>query len=207
MSKRIVIHGRDGYVDHFGRTLEFFRKERGTEAGSSVPTTTYADVMQTALWWNKETERHFERRSHGHPYDDRWAQAMAKVRRDSQGNDPNALYPDNAWFWSAVRQQAVHLENERVMPTKMELILESIQEAVDDRIDDVQDLVTGAADAAGAVVSGVGKAADAVAETGASLWAAVKVVAVVGVVGIGAALIVPPIVRAARARDREEDQP
>ena len=202
MSNNVASAGVDGYIDVFGNMLKIYRKERGNvvhPSGSHVPQTTYGDVRQTTLWWHKEYLSHLRRRRHSHPTDALWQAAIARITNDMQGADPKALYPDNKWFWfTPIKKLARHLEEERATPTRLELIIESIDEAVDDRIDDVASVLDSAGDAAGAVASTVEDAVDAVVETGEKVWSGVKIAAIVGVSLIGAAIVLPPIVRAFR---------
>lgn len=197
-----VIQGRDGYVDHFGQLLRFYREMRGKTVdatGSIIPLTTHDDVKQTAMWWYDEYLRHNRRRSHDHPVHAEWTAAVNRIRDETKGADPKAVYPNNKWFWfSAIKNLALHLESERTTPTQMELIIESVQEAVDDRIDDVKTVLDTAGNAAGAVASTVKDAADAVTHTGERLWSGLKIAAIVGAGLLGAAIVVPPIIRAFR---------
>ena len=195
MSKKVATTWWSRNVDQVGVFLRKYRKVRG-----NVPQTTYDDVDQQLRYWNREYRRsRFSRPFHTHPIHRVFDDAFAKINQQMKTADRDAVYPENAWFWFDVIQKlALHLDELNSTPTKTEMLMESIQEAIDDRIEDAGELFDSAGSAAGKVASMASDAVDAVAETGERIWSGVKTIAFIGLGLVGAAIIVPPVIRAMR---------
>lgn len=208
MAKRLSIKDYTRFVDHMGEFLRVYKTERGQEVdetGSRIPKTTYDDVDQLVTWWQTEYERSCKGK-HDHPIHPIFEGAVTKVRTQMKGANRSALYPENKWLWfSVLMKLALHLDelHSNVTPSKTDLILESLQEAIDDRIDDVSDLMDRAGSAASSVASFAGNAVSAVGKAGDQLWSNVKLVTYVGLGVIGTAIVLPPVIRAARSKPTE----
>ena len=100
----------------------------------------------------------------------------------------------------AMHLDALHTD---IRPSKTELILESIQEAIDDRIEDVSDLMGKAGNAASSVATFADDAVSAVGKAGDKLWSNIKIVTYVGLGVIGTAIVLPPVIRAVRSKPTE----
>jgi hypothetical protein len=211
MAKRLSIKDYTRFVDHWGEFLRVYRQERGQvidETKSRIPKTTYDDVNQQVTWWQTEYQRSCKGK-HDHPIHPIFEGAVAKVRAQMQDAKPSALYPENKWLWFSVLMKfAIHLDelHTNITPSKTDLILESIQEAIDDRIEDVSDLVDRAGSAASDVASFAGNAVNAVGKAGESLWSSVKIVTYVGLGVIGTAIVVPPVIRAVRSKPTQSTE-
>ena len=204
MAETINIPAHDDHVDTLSATRKAAAKIRGTSKskdGYSVPKTTYDDVWQLAKWWHGEIIRAIKAR----PLDDdpareAWIKAYNRVRAEAEEPaDPDAVYPANHWFWNrALLKLAIYLQSQKGKPTAMSLFIDSLEETVDDRITDVRDVIQGAGEVAGDAISAVSRAAEAVSEVGERTWSGIKTAAIIGGGLIGAAIIVPPIIRAIR---------
>ena len=203
MSQKVIIKSQADYLDHMAALLLFYKRERGvveTASNSRVPRTTYHDVQQLTDWWNREDRRVCVNGSnHSHQTHQLWEDAVIQIERDMQGADLDTEYPDNEWFWFRVLMRlADHMEDLRTTPSDTELILESITEAIDDRVNDVKRLVGRAGNVAESAISTAGRAVDSVVETGERMWSGVKIAAYVGLGVVGVAIVAPPIIRAMR---------
>lgn len=203
MSKHVNIAAADNYVDHRTALLRFYRKERGetkTEDGYRIPLTTHHDVDQLVTWWNREYIKALANSPwHRDPAQQIWEDAKSKIASDAKEAKPDAVYPDNAWFWNnALLKFAIYLQGAKTRPSSTDLLIESFQESIGDRIDDVGDIVVGVGKKVGDVVDVVGDAAGAVVDAGQSAWTGLKIAAIVGVSVAGAAIVLPPVIRAFR---------
>jgi hypothetical protein len=210
MSQKVIIKSQADYLDHMAALLRFYKKERGmveTESKSKVPRTTYHDVQQLTGWWKREFQRVCVNGSkHSHPTHRLWEDAVIQIERDMQGADLDTEYPDNEWFWFRVLMRlADHMEDLRTTPSNTELILDSITEAIDDRISDAKRLFGAAGDAAESAISTAGRAVESVMETGERMWSGMKTAAYVGLGVVGVAIVAPPIIRAMRSGNRQDN--
>lgn len=204
MAETIEIKDHSDHVETLSATrgnAGAIRGTRKTQDGYIVPETTFNDVWQLARWWHGEIIRAIEAR----PLDDdparqAWFKAFKRIRDETNGAaDRDAVYPANHWFWNrALLKLAIYLQSQKSKPSAMSIFIDSVEEAVDDRVKDVHDVIQGASDAASEVISTVTKAAEAVSEVGERTWSGIKTAAIVGGGLVGAAIIVPPIIRAIR---------
>jgi len=101
-----------------------------------------------------------------------------------RGADPAAIFSENEWFWKeATYRAASYLDALAFVPTHFELITESVTETIKEHKERIKD----ALDKTDDLLSMVKK--------GALILAGV----------IGAAIVIPPVIRAFRDPDRRRD--
>ena len=210
MSKQFTVKAHKNHVDHRTALLRFYRKQRGqrkTRKGYWVPRTLYRDIEQLLKWWDAEYRRARKRKPWHTDADQKlWELARQKLLRDLEGADLDAVYPDNAWFWNhALLKLAIYLEVLKTSPSPTQLLIDSVKETITERVQDAQNFIDNAGDAVENIADAAAKAADAVVDAGERAWSGIKIAAVVGGCAIGAAIVVPPVVRA--FRKKPENQP
>lgn len=189
MNELIKIRSQRDHVIQWTKLKRLYVSKRGSDPGKNrkqIPRTTNADIAELTTWWHKEFVRGVGRNPRGNKADQqRWVAAKKKIERDLEDTDPAALYPHNEWFWQeATARVSIFLEAAKAVPTAAELLFESFEESIDDRIDDAKDLAAKATD----TITEAGKGALSVLKTGALITAGV----------VGAAIVVPPVIRAIR---------
>ena len=189
-------------MHHRTGLLRFYRKERGedkTPDGYRVPRTSNRDVEQLTKWWDAEYRRARKAKPwHKDPDQRLWEQARTKIAQMLAGADPDAPFKDNAWFWNkAMLKLAIYLEVVKTSPSPTQLLIESFKETIVDRVDDARDLI----DNAGKVV---GDITDTINEAGEQAISGIKFAAIVGGSVLGAAIVLPPVVRAMRKKPENQ---
>jgi hypothetical protein len=203
MAEKITIKAHENHVMHRIALLKRYRVERGevkTANGYMIPKTLHQDIEQLMKWWNLEyRQARVLRPFHRDPAQPIWEKARAEIRRDLEGADPDAVYPRNEWFWNdAILKLAIYLESQKNPPSDTDLLIDSFKETIEERIDDAESLIEGVGDAASTVVDVASRAAGAVTEAGGRVWSGLKLAAIIGGSLVGAAIVVPPIIRAFR---------
>ena len=147
--------------------------------GGAVPRTTHADILQLTTSWTRELGKveprdEFETTEH-----DRWKTCAAEVARQYDRTKSNEVYPGNERFWQECsRRVAIYLQARKVVPSRWQLFTEAVTEAIAD------------------VPEVVSRASKAAAEAAAGLLAdPARFAAVL----LGAAVLLPPVIRAWRA--------
>ena len=186
--EQIVISAKGDHILQWIALKEAYVAKRNSDPGrfgKAIPRTTNRDVMELARWWHNE----FQRALLQNPFlDDRdkasrkqWEMDKKKIDGQLASADPAALYPENEWFWQSASFGAAHyLEGRKAVPSKTELMLEAVKETIQDRVEDVRKV--------GAAATGLGERVFSVLKTGALIVGGV----------VGAAIILPPVIRAFR---------
>jgi hypothetical protein len=203
MAVKKIIRTHEDHVMHRVSLLRFYRKERGTfrnKTGNRVPKTTNRDVAQLTKWWDEEFKRS---RANAGWYKTTnktiWKEARIKIANDLKRAEPDAEYKDNDWFWyHAMIKLAILLSVAKSRPSPTELFVEALKETVDERIEDADRIIDGASDAVNKAASAAGKAVETVTEAGERAWSGLKIAGIVGAGLLGAAFVLPPIIRAFR---------
>ncbi len=203
MSSKITIKAQKDHVLHRTALLRFFGKERGefkNPAGYRTPLTTYADIREISGYWDGEYQRARKSKPwHKDPAQKLWENAKSKIARELRDADETKTYPYNDWFWNHVLLKlSIYLEVAKTTPSPTDLLIESFQETIGDRIKDASEFIHDAGNLAGDVGKVAKDAADAIAEAGERAWSGIKIAAIVGGSLLGAAIVVPPVVRAIR---------
>lgn len=190
MTETITLKAKTDHIQQLVELLQLFTAKRGSDAGhnnKAVPRTTYGDVVVLAKWWDNEFKRALLRLGLAGSNDKskasrkEWMNTKKLIDEQAEDADPNALYPDNQWFWQqATKRLAIYLESLKVVPTDTELMLEAIGETLAEHAQAAKDLAKDAADAAGSPLA----------------W--LKTAAYIAGGVAGAALLLPPIIRAFR---------
>lgn len=195
--QKVEIKGHANHVDSWSAQLKTFKNAYGvskSKDGYMAAKTTNENVRQLAKWWQKEYWRGGNFWG-THQWDDQFEQIM----EETDDADPNELYKNNHWFWHiALRELAIYLESQKSKPSSMDLWIESLEETIDERIGDAHRFIKGASEAASDTIEGIGKAAGVVTDMGDAVWSGLKTVAIVGGSLVGAAIILPPVIRAMR---------
>ena len=201
MTRQVIIKPHKDHVHHRTALLRLYRKERGedkTPDGYRVPRTLNRDIAQLTRWWHAEYRRARSQKPWHRDSDQRlWEQAKARIDRSLQNADPEAIYADNTWFWNkALLKLAIYLEVLKTTPSPTQLFIESLKETITDRISDTGKLIDNAGEA-------VGGLADTLSDTSERVLSGLKVAAIVGTSLIGAAIVLPPVIRAVRAKPEQ----
>ena len=203
MIRKVLLKAHKDHVHHRTGLMRFYRKERGedkTPDGYQIPRTLNRDVAQLTKWWDAEYRRARKEKPWHRDSDQRlWEQARQKIARLLDGADPDALFRENPWFWNkAILKLAIYLEVLKTSPSPTQLLIESFKETITDRVDDARELIDGA----GRVVDDI---ADTITEAGERAMSGIKLAVIVGGSVLGAAIVLPPVVRA--IRKKPENQP
>lgn len=160
---------------------EAYLELRGSTAGKhgkAIPKTTHADVMQIATAWTAELKKVSPRADYERSEHERWKACAAKVAALYDKPNPNAEYADNEHFWQeCTKRLSIYLQARKVVPSKWELAVESVVEAVAELPQVVGGAVKSTASAAAKVIKDPAKLA---------------------AVLLGAAILLPPVIRAFR---------
>jgi|GEM_PF-3491821 len=154
---------------------------RGATAGpnrTAIPKTSHADVLQLATLWTRELGKVTPRSPFEGTEHERWKACADQVEERGDKDKGSEVYPDNQRFWECTKRLAIYLQSRKVVPSRWQLVTESVTEAIAE------------------VPQVVGRASRAAAETAAGVLAdPARLAAVL----LGAAVLLPPIVRAWRA--------
>ena len=200
-TKKIEIKGHANHVEALKAQRNTFKEACGvtkSKDGHDVANTTNANTRQLANWWHKEywLAGNIWR---SEPEQKAWQKHYERIMADTAEADPDELYKDNHWFWNtALLKLAIYLQSKKSRPSSMDLLLESFDETIGERIDDAASFIKGAGEMASDAISAVSKAADAVSDVGDAAWSGLRTVAIVGGGLVGAAIILPPVIRAIR---------
>lgn len=160
---------------------ETYVKLRGFTVGKNrkaIPKTTHADVMQLATAWTNELKKVSPRADYERTEHELWKKCTEKVASLYDKDNPSAEYPDNEQFWQVCTSRlAIYLNARKVVPSKWELFVESVVEAVAE------------------VPATVGRATKATAGAAARV---IKDPAKLAALMLGAAILLPPVIRAFR---------
>ena len=158
------------------------------------------DILQMTEWWNTEYQKARKAKPWNvDPAQSQWEKAVERVERDTRGADPDAQYNDNHWFWNtALLKLAIYLQAEKSKPSPMSLFIEAFEETVDERVQDARTLIQDAGEVANDAITSVSKAAEAISSAGETAWSGLKTAAIIGGGLLGAAIVVPPLIRAMR---------
>lgn len=109
----------------------------------------------------------------------RWRDCADLVTKTADKAKANEVYPDNQRFWACTKRLAIYLQARKVVPSRWRLFTESLTEAIAE------------------VPQVVSRATRAAADTAAGLLAdPARLAAVL----LGAAVLLPPLIRAWRGR-------
>ena len=203
MARIIEIKSQDNHLDSLklqrSTHIEAYGSNKNA-AGHTAPRTPNASVKQLAGWWYKEyTKALLAKPWLRDPAQKTWEKDAQKVIKDTKDADPDAEYVDNHWFWNiALTKLAIFLESQKLKASPMHLFVEALGESASERIDDAREFIENASEVASDTISAVSKVANAVSDASEAAWSGVKTVAIVGGSLVGAAIILPPIIRAVR---------
>jgi hypothetical protein len=196
MNELIKLHAQTDHVIQWAKLKRLYKQKRGHDTGKNnkpIPRTTNGDIGKLTQWWHAEFMRGILRNPWASKPDaKRWIEDKNKIERDIKGADPAAVYRDNEWFWQeATRRISKHLESAKAVPSPTELLLDSFKETIADRAKDLSKGALGAVDA-------VSDAADAITDAGKRAVSMLKTGAIIAASVLGAAIVVPPVIRAMR---------
>ena len=145
------------------RFLKEKRRVKTSATGWTYPETTNADVRQLAEVWSRVHAKLWRADlARAQQHRDEWKEAMSRIEVATAGADPAATFVDNERFWLRwTKRQGIYLSAVRDMPTKWEMVVDSVKESVA-RLP--QNLAAGAeavADATAAVAQKAGEVATA----------------------------------------------
>ncbi len=192
MKQHLVLKAQGDHVLQWIALKRLYMAKRGSDPnrfGKAIPRTTNADIAEITQWWQKEFLYALVRDPFANDSDTasrkRWSVAKATIDKELDSADPNAVYARNPWFWDkATSGVALYLEARKAIPSDSELIVESLKETVVEHAETVKKVAKGAAD----VITEAGERTYSVLKTGAFIAAGV----------LGAAIVLPPVIRAFR---------
>ena len=192
MAEKIIIKSHDDHVDQRTAQLRYLRRKRGefkTTAGYMVPKTTYADIAQMLAYWDGEFKNSRAAKDWYKDADKRqWLQHRKAIAADLEDADPDAVYARNEFFWNrAILKLAILLQVAKTRPSPTQMFIEAVKETVVERVQDADQAIEKA-----------GKVAENVAEAGDRAWSTLKIAGIVAASVAGAAILLPPIIRAVR---------
>ena len=203
MAKKIDIKAHKNHLDQLRAMREQYAELCGTfksSDGYTVPRCTFDNVGFVARYWHKEYARAIVAKPWNRdPARGRWEKAVKRLSAELRDADSDAIYPHNHWFWNTVLLElAIFLESQKSKPSPMSLFIEALDETVDERVKDARTIIKEAGEVADTALTTVNRAAGALADAGARAWSGAKFVAIVGGSLVGAAIILPPVIRAIR---------
>ena len=153
-------------------------------SSKGVPRTTNGDVLQLAVAWSRELVRVKPRNDAERAEHARWQRCLDTIKKNATPKKPNDTYPRNAEFWQeCTRRLAIYLQARKVVPGAWTL--------------DKRSIVDTLAEVPGVLGSATMAAADTMADIGTAV--AVSRPAKAALAVLGAAILLPPIVRAVRS--------
>ncbi len=185
---KLIIRAQNDHIRQWLELKQRYDAMRGSDAGRAhkkIPRTTNGDVKQIVAWWHDEFVRAIVRdpfvRDKDNASRERWALAKEAIDKELKGADQNARYARNAWFWQdETFRVALYLQGRKAIPSDLSLIVESVAEAIEESAGAAKELVKDVGDVGGRVVSKL--------KTGAIIAASI----------LGAAIVLPPVIRALR---------
>ena len=202
MPMKVEFDTHKNHIERLNAYRDYYSKERGTTKieGYNVANTTNHDIGQLHGWWHREFLRVLKVKPwHKDPARPIWEAAHERIVASLRDADEDALYPDNHWFWNtALLKLAIYLESQKTTPSPTQLLIESVKETLGERAEDAHDFITGAGKAANRAITAVADAAETVTDAGERALSGLKVAAIVGGSLLGAAIVLPPVIRAFR---------
>lgn len=188
---QIQVQAKD-HVDQWLELKRLYASKRGTRRGQSgkdYPRTTNGDIKTLTKWWHEEFQRSMLR----NPYDksldrasiQRWNEAKRQIDQEVMNADPLAEYPRNEWFWQTeIIRLAIHLNARKDRPTSLTIFFDALSETAQERLSDALNVGKAVTSAGDRAVSGV-------------VSTVKKGLLIAGGV-LGAAIVLPPVIRALR---------
>src|SRR5262249_31077386 len=103
-----------------------------------------------------------------------WRDVIAQIQL-AEGADLDRAYPQNEGFWDATGSLAIYLDSTRNLPSRWELVVESVAESIEEL--------------PGTVGHGAASAARAVVKGGGRLLGSLAAPLVIGALAVGAILL------------------
>ncbi len=187
-SEKLSVEAKGDHVAQWTELREQFEKKRGFDEGRNrkkIPRTTNADVKQLANFWHRELLRAIV--SNPFPRDKdkasraRWLHSKAQIDYELKNAKPDEIYARNEWFWQeATTRLALYLQGLKAIPSSTTMIVDSVFEVIEEGADAAQQLVKD------------------VAEVGDRALHKLKIGTIIAASVVGAAVILPPVIRAFR---------
>ena len=157
MTKKINVKAKNDHVLQWAEFKRLYVADRGSDAGQNrkaIPRTTFGDIAQLAKYWHNEYLRELLRnpsaRDKSPASRKRWLAAKRKIDEQLRSAAKSSQYPENEWFWQvATRRLAIYLESRKAIPSRTELLIESLRETVEEHAETAKKLAKRAVDAAG----------------------------------------------------------
>jgi len=197
MTDKITIKPQGDHVLHWVQLKQMYKAKRGSFAGKfglAVPYATNGDVALLVKWWDNELRRELMRNLFANDQSPssvkQWYEHKAKIDKHIAGADKTAVYPENDWFWDeATKRLAIYLQSRKAIPSRSELMIDAIGETVVEHGQAVKELAKDAA----STVTDAGKEFVSTLKKGALILGGI----------VGAAVVLPPVIRAFRDDRRD----
>ena len=190
-AEKLIVQANGDHGDQWSQLRDQFEEKRGYTSGRNrkkIPRTTNRDVKQLAEWWHRELllviAKYLGRRDFDKASRARWLRAKSTIESDLKNADPAAEYPRNEWFWQeASYRLARYLQSRKAVPSNTSLMIDSVSEAIQESADTVKQIAMDVSDA------------------GERAMSKVKVGLIIAGSVIGAAIVLPPVIRAFRDKN------
>ncbi len=160
------------------RSYEEMRGTRPAANNKFVPRTRVSDVKQIAARFSGELKKVSPKNALDRVEHQRWKACLDRIAELSQGKSSTDEYPENEVFWQdCTRRLAIYLESRKVVPSRWKLAVSALTET----LSEVPSVLGGATRSAAEVAAGI-----------------VREPAKLAAVLLGAAVLLPPVIRALR---------
>ncbi|MCG8419453.1 MAG: hypothetical protein MJE77_16100 [Proteobacteria bacterium] len=157
MMRTTVVQSTSDHVRQWIALKRTYVAERGSDTGrfgKAIPRTTHGDVRQLTDYWHGEYSREVVRSPRALDRDRasrrHWVNSKRRIDAQLLNANPGTPYPHNEWFWQdATSKLALYLDSRKAVPSRTQLIVESVRETVSDHIDATADRASEAIDQAG----------------------------------------------------------
>jgi hypothetical protein len=188
-------------LDLWEATRRFFKEKRAvltstTRHGWTYPETANGDVRQLADVWTRVHQRLWRGDlARAKQHRDEWNEARSKVEIATAGADPSAPYVHNELFWLRwTKRQAIYLSAVRDMPSKWDMIVDSVKDAVTRLPENIGAGADAVADASASVAEKAGRVATApVRGLFHGLFGKLGTPLLVGAAVVGGVIVVPKL--------------
>lgn len=181
-------------------TRRFFKERRASSTGArgwTFPETTNADVRQLAQVWDRVHARIWRAElARARQHRDEWRDARSTIERATAGADPDARFIDNERFWLRwTKRQAIYLSAVRDMPSRWDMVADSVRDSVKRLPDTLAASASAVADTTGAVARKAGEVVSApVRGLFGGLFGKLGTPLLVGAAVVGGIVVVPRLV-------------
>jgi hypothetical protein len=188
-------------LDLWEATRRFFMEQRKvlastTRAGWRYPETTNRDVRQLAEVWSRVHAKVWRSDlARAKQHRDEWNEAKSQIEIATAGADLELPFVENEKFWLRwTKRQGIYLSAVRDMPSKWEMVVDSVKDSVKRLPDTLASRAEAVADASASVAMKAGEVASApVRGLFGGLFGRLGTPLLVGAAVVGGVIVVPKL--------------